>query len=121
MPVAHIAAVNLECADPADLARFWAAMLDGEVAVETPDFCAVKAGQLYLGAVRVHGYQPPTWPSTERSQQLHFDLAVDDPGNLDDAEAQAIHLGAVKEREQPAPDSFRVLRDPAGHPFCLRG
>ena len=30
MPIAHIAAINLECPDPADLARFWAAMLDGE-------------------------------------------------------------------------------------------
>lgn len=120
MPVAHVAAINLECPDPADLARFWAAMLDGEVSVETPDFCAVKTALLYLGAVRVHDYQPPTWPSAERSQQIHLDLAVDDPDHLDDAEAQAIRLGAVKETEQPAPERFRVLRDPAGHPFCLR-
>ncbi|MFE9918098.1 VOC family protein [Micromonospora sp. NPDC005553] len=121
MPVAHIAAINLECPDPAVLARFWAAMLDGEVAVQTPDFCAVKAGPLHLGAVRVDGYRPPTWPSGERSQQIHFDLAVDEPDDLDDAEARAIELGAVKEEQQPAPERFRVLRDPAGHPFCLRG
>ena len=120
MPVARVAAINLECTDPTDLARFWATMLDGEIAVQTPDFCAVKAGNLYLGAVRVDDYQPPTWPSAERSQQIHLDLAVDDPDNLDDAEAQAIRLGAVKERQQSAPESFRVLRDPAGHPFCLR-
>jgi len=120
MPVAHIAAINLECSDPGTLASFWAAMLDGEVAVQTPDFCAVKAGPLYLGAVRVDDYQPPTWPTAERSQQIHLDLAVDDPDHLDDAETQAIRLGAVKERQQSAPESFRVLRDPAGHPFCLR-
>ncbi|MEU7842788.1 VOC family protein [Micromonospora sp. NPDC049114] len=32
MPLAHLAAINLECSDPARLAHFWAAMLDGEVA-----------------------------------------------------------------------------------------
>ena len=116
MPIARIAAVNLECANPADLARFWAATLDGEVAVETPDFCAVKAGTIYLGAVHADGYQPPTWPSPERSQQLHLDLAVDD---LDAAEAQAIQLGATRESQQPTPERFRVLRDPACHPFSL--
>ncbi|MGC4820844.1 VOC family protein [Micromonospora sp. DT63] len=120
MPVAHLVAINLDCPDPARLAHFWAAMLDGEVAVETPDFCAVKAGELLLGAVRVDDYRPPTWPSGERSQQMHLDLAVDDPGGLDDAEARAIGLGAVSEEQQPVPDRFRVLRDPAGHPFCLR-
>ncbi|MEU5675051.1 VOC family protein [Micromonospora sp. NPDC047762] len=48
-------------------------------------------------------------------------MAVDEPDDLDDAEARAIELGAVKEEQQPAPERFRVLRDPAGHPFCLRG
>jgi hypothetical protein len=115
--VARIAAVNLECTNPADLARFWAAMLDGEVVVETANFCAVKADALHLGAVHVDGYEPPTWPSAERSQQVHLDLAVDD---LDAAEFQAIQLGATKVISQPTPERSRVLRDPAGHPFCLR-
>jgi hypothetical protein len=117
IPVARISAINFECTDPAKLARFWAALLDGEIAVETPDFCAVKAGAIYLGAVHVDDHQPPTWPSPERSQQLHLDLAVTD---LDAAEAQAIQLGATKENQQPTPERSRVLRDPAGHPFCLR-
>jgi hypothetical protein len=117
MSVARIAAINLECADPASLARFWADMLDGQIAAQTPAFCAVKAGALYLGAIHVEGYQPPTWPSAERSQQLHLDLTVDD---LDAAEREAIRLGATKETHQPSPDRSRVLRDPAGHPFCLR-
>ncbi|GAA2591729.1 VOC family protein [Winogradskya consettensis] len=120
MAVAHVAAINLEGPDPAGLAQFWAAMLGGEVAIETPDFCAVKAGALYVGAVRVSGYQPPTWPSAEGSQQMHLDLSVDGTESLDEAEEQAIGLGATKEEGQPAPESFRVLRDPAGHPFCLR-
>lgn len=117
MPVAQIVAINIECLDPVELAGFWAAVLDGEIALETPDFCAVKAGNLHIGAIRAEHHQPPTWPSDERSQQMHFDLAVDD---LDLAEAEATRLGATREGHQPDPTRSRVLRDPAGHPFCLR-
>lgn len=117
MSIARIASVNFECPDPVALATFWAALLGGEIAVETPDFSAVRVGSLYLGAARVEGYVPPTWPSVERSQQLHLDLAVDD---LDTAEERALGLGATRELHQPSPERYRVLRDPAGHPFCLR-
>jgi glyoxalase superfamily protein len=117
MPIARIASINVECREPAVLAAFWAALLGGEIVVQTPDFCAVKVDSLYLGAVRVEDHQQPTWPSAERSQQLHLDLAVLD---LDAAEDAARRLGATKETEQPSPDRSRVLRDPAGHPFCLR-
>jgi hypothetical protein len=117
MPVASIAAVNLECPDPISLARFWAQLLGGETTVETPGFCAVRVGTLHLGAVRVEGYRPPTWPSPDRSQQIHLDLTVDD---LDTAEHEAVRLGATREHHQPSPERSRVLRDPAGHPFCLR-
>lgn len=117
MPLATVTAINLDCADPHDLARFWAHLLGGEVVVETPGFCAVTTGSLHLGAVRVEDYQPPTWPSSERPQQIHLDLTVAD---LDSAEAEAIRLGATKAAYQPSPERSRVLSDPAGHPFCLR-
>jgi hypothetical protein len=39
--------------------------------------------------------------------------------NLDGAEAAVLRLGATKAAVQPRPDSFRVMIDPAGHPFCL--
>jgi hypothetical protein len=48
--------------------------------------------------------------------QYHIDFDVDD---LDEAERQAVALGATKFAHQPAPDSFRVLADPVGHVFCL--
>ena len=41
-------------------------------------------------AVRVPGYQPPTWPSGAIPKQVHLDLAV---GDLGAAEAEAIRLG----------------------------
>ena len=45
---------------------------------------------------------------------MHLDIAVDD---MDEAERLALSLGAV-----PLPgggETFRVYRDPSGHPFCL--
>jgi hypothetical protein len=69
MSAARIASINFECPDPVSLARFWADLLDGEIVVETPDFCAVKIDSIYLGTTRVDDYLPPTWPSPERLQQ----------------------------------------------------
>jgi hypothetical protein len=65
---------------------------------------------------RAPGYQPPTWPDPASSMQFHIDWMVDD---LDLAEREAARMGAMKFDRQPAPDKFRVLADPAGHPFCL--
>ena len=31
----------------------------------------------------------------------------------------ALALGATRADEQPNPDHWRVLIDPAGHPFCI--
>lgn len=66
--------------------------------------------------MRVEGYEEPTWPAGERPKQLHIDCAVDD---LDAAEGEALRLGARPVADQPAPERWRVLLDPAGHPFCL--
>jgi hypothetical protein len=43
-------------------------------------------------------------------------LGVDD---LDAAQARLLALGAVEPTVQPEPDRWRVLLDPAGHPFCI--
>ncbi|MCL2733228.1 MAG: VOC family protein, partial [Actinomycetia bacterium] len=52
----------------------------------------------------------------EVPQQLHlcFDVA-----DLDEAEAELLALGAGRPDEQPDEARWRVLTDPAGHPFCL--
>jgi hypothetical protein len=31
----------------------------------------------------------------------------------------AIELGPTDAAQHPAPDNWRVLMDPAGHPFCV--
>lgn len=109
--------ICLDCADPAGLAAFWAALLGGEVApILGDDAVMVKNKGTPVAALRVPGYQPPTWPSGALPKQVHLDLAVDD---LDAAEAEAIRLGARRAGEQPRPTRWRVMLDPAGHPFCL--
>lgn len=61
-------------------------------------------------------YRPPSWPDGPIPKQMHLDVAVDD---LEEAEAAALRLGARPAAEQPEPQRWRVLLDPAGHPFCL--
>ena len=116
MPVARLASVALDCADPLPLATFWARLLGGEVAFTSDAVVAVRTDRGWLMALRVPGYAAPDWPDGPFPKQIHLDLAVDD---LDVAEAEAIRLGARKAAEQPGPDRWRVLLDPAGHPFCL--
>jgi catechol 2,3-dioxygenase-like lactoylglutathione lyase family enzyme len=56
---------------------------------------------------------PPRWPDPAYPQQLHLDLQVAD---IDAAAEQAEKLGA---RRIGGGETWYVLADPAGHPFCL--
>jgi hypothetical protein len=116
MALARLASTALDCSDPGVLASFWADLLGGEVAYTSDQFCAVKTDRGWIATVRTPDHVPPTWPDPQVPKQMHLDLSVDD---LDAAEAEAIRLGASKPESQPAPDRWRVLLDPAGHPFCL--
>ena len=116
MSTIRIGAVSLDCADPGPLGAFWAGLLDGEVAFASEEIVVVKLDRFLLTAMRVPDWTPPTWPSGPVAKQGHLDLVVDD---LAEAERRAISLGATRAETQPAPDSYIVLIDPAGHPFCL--
>jgi hypothetical protein len=110
--------ICLDCEDPASLAAFWAALLGGEAIPVSDEVFVVSNKGTPVAALRVPGYQPPTWPSGEIPKQIHLDLAVA-VGELDAAEAEAIRLGARRADEQPGAGRWRVMLDPAGHPFCL--
>jgi catechol 2,3-dioxygenase-like lactoylglutathione lyase family enzyme len=111
----RLAAVSLDCADPAELAEFYSRLTGFEIVFGNDDFVALR-GHIYLTLQRVEGYQPPTWPDSERAKQIHLDFATDD---LDGAQQIATGLGATVADTQPRPDVWRVLLDPAGHPFCF--
>jgi hypothetical protein len=114
--VARLALTALDCAEPEPLAEFWAALLDGRIVLRTEEVVVVKTDTILLGAARVPGYTPPTWPGGDSPKRMHLDLAVRD---LDAAEETALRLGARKADDQPRPDQWRIYLDPAGHPFCL--
>jgi len=116
MAVARSLFVSLDCADPTPLAEFWAAMLGGEIRFRTATTVGVRTDWVWLTAMAVPDYEPPTWPTAEVPKQVHLDLAVDD---LDAAIAEAERLGATLAAIQPVPNRRRILLDPAGHPFCL--
>jgi Glyoxalase-like domain len=116
MAVARLALVSLDCAEPIPLAEFWAALLDGTVLALKEEVSAVQTCTLMIATIRVPDYRPPTWPGGDTPKHIHLDLAVRD---LEEAEAEALRLGATKADDQPQPDQWRIMLDPAGHPFCL--
>ena len=112
---ARLAMITLDCADPVASGAFWSALLGWEVAASTTDYAMLTGPSHALGFGRVEDYEPPTWPNDHGSKQFHFDLAVAD---LDAAQQAAVQLGATVVDPQPG-ETWRVLLDPAGHPFCL--
>ena len=114
-PIARLAMVTLDTADPAASAAFWSGMLGWDVTYSEGDYAMLTGPSNALGFGRIEGYIAPEWPNENGSKQFHFDLAVDD---LDAAQEAAVELGATVADPQPG-ETWRVLLDPSGHPFCL--
>jgi hypothetical protein len=111
-------AVTLDCDDAMALAEFYHRATGLAWHPKSSDGFAGLVGEdgFFLGFQPVAGYRAPRWPGQDVPQQMHLDFRVDD---LDEAEARLVALGATRARPQPDPERFRVLLDPAGHPFCL--
>lgn len=117
-PVGTLASISIDCPDPDVLARFYCDLLGLEEVFATSDRGVVSlagAGPM-VTLMRAETYTEPSWPNGPQRQQMHLDLAVDD---LDVAVEAALALGAREAQFQPASAAWRVLLDPAGHPFCL--
>jgi catechol 2,3-dioxygenase-like lactoylglutathione lyase family enzyme len=115
--IAHLFAVTLDCPDPIELARFYKEFTGCELSWSNQDFVVLTGdGNVRLDFQRVPNHQPPLWPDPTAPRRLHLDFSVD---NLAQAETQLLALGAVLPQFQPGRQRFRVLLDPAGHPFCL--
>lgn len=124
--IARLSLTALDCPDPLTLAGFYARLTGWDVDATEEEITALPLvswvelrspeGGPRLAFQRVDGYVRPTWPEGPVPQQLHLDFDVD---SLDLAEADAVAIGALVAAVQPRPDAFRVMLDPAGHPFCL--
>ncbi len=115
-PIARLAAVSLDCSDASALAEFYRRLLNLETLFESDGFIALQGAGILMTMQQVDDHLVPSWPDTTVPKQIHLELAVDD---LDDAEAAALAIGARKADRQPSPETWRVLIDPAGHPFCV--
>ena len=109
----------IEAPDPSALAHFYSGLLGWPVGHEEPGTAVVAAAAEgpYLVFQQATDYVAPVWPPVEGRQRpmVHLDFQV---GDLDEAVAEAVALGARLADHQPQ-DHVRVLLDPAGHPFCL--
>lgn len=122
-PLIKMYAMTLDCKAPNELAKFYAALLSWDVVYSDDGFAVIGPSGAEQGAYPGimfqcnPGYAPPVWPDAPEAQQqmAHLDLAVND---LDGAVAHAIACGATEAAEQFS-ESWRVMLDPSGHPFCL--
>lgn len=113
---ARLAMVTIDCAEVQPEADFWAALLGYDIVASTEDYAMLRGAEgAAVGFGRVPGYEAPGWPNANGSKQYHFDLAVED---IDAVADRAVELGATLVDPQPG-ETWRVLLDPAGHPFCL--
>ncbi|MBH0780014.1 VOC family protein [Nocardia bovistercoris] len=114
--IARFGAVSFDSSDPRLLGRFYRDLLEFDLRYESDHLVVLVGGGVTITVEHVADHRPPDWPGNDVPKQMHLDLLVDD---LDSAEAAAIEHGAVRAEFQPVPDRWRVLIDPAGHPFCL--
>ena len=112
-----LAMVSIDCAEPGPVGDFWSALLGWDQAYRDENYTMLQGsdGQR-LGFGRVEGYEPPAWPNPRGTKQFHLDVGTEDVAAT---EQQCVGLGATVPDEQPGGERWRVLLDPAGHPFCL--
>ena len=113
----------VDCKGLYEMAKFYAALLNWVIPFYDEEWaCVAPPGTnqgTYPGIMfqRNSEYLPPVWPEEPGAQQqmAHMDFAVND---LEKAVQHAIHCGATIADKQFS-DGWRVMFDPAGHPFCL--
>ncbi|HTS98029.1 MAG TPA: VOC family protein [Streptosporangiaceae bacterium] len=113
---ANLRAVVIDCADPAALAEFYRKLTGLDISYSDDTYVDLGGGPLKLGFQRIEGYRGPGWPDPAKHAHLDFTVA-----DLPSAADEAVTLGAGRPEFQPGGESWVVLTDPEGHPFCLTG
>lgn len=78
---------------------------------------AQKGFPTWITIQQVDNYVAPAWPATpdEQQQMAHLDFHVAD---VEEGVKHALSCGATMSEIQ-FDDRWRVMLDPAGHPFCI--
>lgn len=112
----ELSMLNIDSADPARLAHFYATALGCKVTYSDDSYGMVEGNGIKIGFGKVEGFQPTQWPDEACAKRFHLDLRVDD---LDKATKSLCAIGASHPDFQPGAARWRVLLDPDGQPFCL--
>ncbi|MEV6725477.1 VOC family protein [Streptomyces xanthochromogenes] len=104
--------ITIDCAEPRELADWWAGVLGVEVAQDFGEFVVLAAQPLVLGFQRV----PEEKVGKNR---IHVDfVSPDRKGDVD----RLVKMGATIVGEHTAPGlAWTTLQDPAGNEFCVSG
>jgi catechol 2,3-dioxygenase-like lactoylglutathione lyase family enzyme len=115
-----IMCVVLDSDDSEKLSDFYHKLLGWEITKHDEWYILYdksKEGRPWLLFQETENYERPVWPNVPGKQQqmTHLDFHVD---NIDESVKHAIACGAELSGVQLA-DAWRVMLDPAGHPFCI--
>jgi predicted enzyme related to lactoylglutathione lyase len=103
--------LNIDSADPARLARFYAAALGWEATYSDDNYAMIEGNGIKIGFGKIEGFRPAQWPDEAGVKRFHFDLQVN---GLDEATESLCGIGASQPDFQPGAGRRRVLLDPDG-------
>ncbi|MFI8824924.1 VOC family protein [Streptomyces sp. NPDC053431] len=109
---ARVQEIVFDCAEPAVLVRFWAAVLGGAPVDRSPDWSYVDPP----GFVRLAFQKVPEGKTVKN--RVHLDVEVADP---EGAAEQVLPLGARRSGGLVTDEqgSFQVMLDPEENEFCF--
>ncbi len=116
--------LTLDCPNPHELGQFYARLLKWEIVpIQGEEYVIIAPPGSQQGAYpgitfqKNSEYVPPVWPEKPEAQQqmAHIDFVVTD---VEKAVKHAMNCGATVAPMQFSED-WKVMFDPAGHPFCL--
>ena len=110
----------IDSADPAALARFWAAALGWELAAEEPGEVEVSpAGFSYPGPAALPLVFVAAPGAKTGKNRLHLDLATTSAADQAAEVARLLGLGAARVDIGQGDVPWEVMADPEGNEFCV--
>jgi predicted enzyme related to lactoylglutathione lyase len=110
----------IDATRPAELARFWAAALDWETAVDEPGVAAVEPrGYRYPDPVALPLAFVPVPQAKTGKNRVHLDLATESAEHQAAEVDRLLGLGAVHTDIGQGQVPWVVLADPEGNEFCV--